>query len=181
MELDGDLDAMRALRSRSVRILVKGYDTSLHVDVVKSQLAKHFSSCGEVVFLSIPYVVQDGTPLPTDSAEEKALQLSGSEMGGRKIVATSTHEEFIKLTPRMAARLAEAKRTAASVIFSVTGYDISLLAADIKASLTNRFSSCREIVNFELYPMKYFPLTDQFVPSSSIFCFPPCNVQTIDC
>lgn len=31
--------------------------------------------------------------------EEKALQLSGSEMGGRKIVATSAHE-FIKLTRR---------------------------------------------------------------------------------
>ncbi|KAG2269677.1 hypothetical protein Bca4012_062694 [Brassica carinata] len=133
MELASDLDAMRDRRSRSVRILVKGYDTSLHVDVVKSH-------SGYI------YILGDG-------AEEKALQLSGSEMEGCKIVATSTHGEFLKLTPAMAARLAEAERTAAS-------YDTSLPAADIEASLTNHFSSCGEIVTLQLYPRKYYPLTD---------------------
>ncbi|CAH8381714.1 unnamed protein product [Eruca vesicaria subsp. sativa] len=38
-------------------------------------------------------------------------------MGGRKIVATSTHEEFAKFTPRMAGRLDEAKRSASSPSF----------------------------------------------------------------
>ncbi|XP_018474128.2 nucleolin 1-like [Raphanus sativus] len=158
---------MRALRSRSVRILVKGYDTSLHVDVVKSQLTKHFSSCGEVVFVSIPYFAIDGAPnrsgyiyILGDGAEEKALQLSGSEMEGRKIVATSTHEEFLKLTPEMTARLAEAERAYDGKMIIVRGYDTSLPAADIKTFLTNRFSSCGEIVDFQLFPVEHHPSQD---------------------
>ncbi|KAG2269678.1 hypothetical protein Bca4012_062695 [Brassica carinata] len=81
-------------------------------------------------------------------------------MEGCKIVATSTHEEFLKLTPAMAARLAKAKRACDGKMMMVTGYDTSLPAADIVASLTNHFSSCGEIVDFQLYPLKHHPIQD---------------------
>ncbi|KAL0665789.1 hypothetical protein Bca4012_028493 [Brassica carinata] len=61
----------------------------------------------------------------------------------------------------MAARLAKAKRAWDSPMMVLTGYDTSLADADIEASLTNHFSSCGEIVGFELYNFKHLPIQDR--------------------
>ncbi|KAJ4916707.1 nucleolin 1-like [Raphanus sativus] len=80
-------------------------------------------------------------------------------MEGRKIVATTTHD-FIKLTPAMAARLAKANRAWDSPSVVVKGYDTSLPDADIEASLTNHFSSCGEIIDFQIFNYKHLPIQD---------------------
>ncbi|EFH49468.1 predicted protein, partial [Arabidopsis lyrata subsp. lyrata] len=76
------------------RIIVTGYDTGLPLDDVATALKNHFSRCGMITDVSIPldsaknykilqrcgyiYFVGEG-------AVDKALQLNGSDMGGRNV------------------------------------------------------------------------------------------------
>ncbi|ESQ48108.1 hypothetical protein EUTSA_v10021355mg [Eutrema salsugineum] len=153
------------LRRRCDKILVEGYDTSLPVNCVRNALREHFSSCGEIVSVNILYDVH-GTLnsgilyILGDGAEEKALKLSGSEMLGRKLVATSAAHRFPKPTPKMAARLANADRKLRSKMIHVSGYDTSLRPDDIKSALINHFSSCGEILDFVLFREEDTPVND---------------------
>uniref|UniRef100_A0A1J3EAH3 Nucleolin 1 n=1 Tax=Noccaea caerulescens TaxID=107243 RepID=A0A1J3EAH3_NOCCA len=85
--------AKRDRSSRSELIFVRGYDTSLPRKIIKRALGKHFSSCGEV--LEVDVVPNQTYPkarnhayvdIYGEDAKEKALQLSGSDMGGFKLV-----------------------------------------------------------------------------------------------
>ncbi|KAG2334495.1 hypothetical protein Bca52824_005675 [Brassica carinata] len=86
------------------------------------------------------------------SAGDKALQLNGSDIGGRKIVVTSLPPGISVLstglsTDVLAARHVAHHRRNRSEGISVTGYDISLPKDDVKNSLSNHFSSCGEITD----------------------------------
>uniref|UniRef100_A0A1J3KAU5 Nucleolin 1 n=1 Tax=Noccaea caerulescens TaxID=107243 RepID=A0A1J3KAU5_NOCCA len=87
----------RALKNdryrRSEIMIVRGYDTSLPRKIIMRALGKHFSSCGEV--LEVDVVPNQTYPkarnhayvdIYGEDAKEKALQLSGSDMGGFKLV-----------------------------------------------------------------------------------------------
>ncbi|VVB05790.1 unnamed protein product [Arabis nemorensis] len=80
--------------------LVTGYDTSLDEDYVKSALFEHFRSCGEIVYVSIEREYRQPSLLSRygfisilgDGALEKALGLSGSDLGGWK----DQHSEVLR-------------------------------------------------------------------------------------
>ncbi|CAH2067031.1 unnamed protein product [Thlaspi arvense] len=71
-------------------IKVTGYDASLPADDIKTALSKHFSSCGEIEKVTIgghPSSCRAIVYITGEGAQEKALALSGSDMGGCKLVA----------------------------------------------------------------------------------------------
>ncbi|CAN7113803.1 unnamed protein product, partial [Brassica rapa subsp. narinosa] len=120
------------------RIIVKGYDAKLPHDDVESALRKVFSSCGEIndIFIceteyrldAIIYFIGEG-------AAEKALQLSGSDVGGWKPIVTPYP------FPETAGR---------SLIVCVTGYDNSLSKIKIERALRQHFSSCGRLRDFDI-------------------------------
>ncbi|EFH53612.1 predicted protein [Arabidopsis lyrata subsp. lyrata] len=62
---------------------IEGYDTSLHA------LRKHFSSCGKIKHIYVPRDFESGTlkrvafmRIEGEGAEDKALELSGTDVGG---------------------------------------------------------------------------------------------------
>ncbi|CAH8269905.1 unnamed protein product [Arabidopsis lyrata] len=75
--------------STSTAISVEGYNTTLKEYPLRLALAKHFASCGKITQIYVPrdfkkkllkrasFVWIEG-----DDAEEKALQLSGTDVGG---------------------------------------------------------------------------------------------------
>ncbi|VVB12029.1 unnamed protein product [Arabis nemorensis] len=92
--LAGAIRAAHVRKQSSTMICIKGYDTSLPLDHVKSALIRLFSSCGEITDLclskdsrtnvleswaSIYFYGQD--------AAARALKLSGTDVGGWKVVA----------------------------------------------------------------------------------------------
>lgn len=91
-------------------IEVTGYDTSLPEDDIKSALTNHFSSCGEIEDLTIraPTLASSSNSgceyymfiyILGEGAEEKALQLNGSDMGGCKLVVKACYKP-LKEIPR---------------------------------------------------------------------------------
>ncbi|EFH38542.1 predicted protein, partial [Arabidopsis lyrata subsp. lyrata] len=86
------LVVMLLILTKLFRIGVTGYDTSLPKIDVQIGLSKHFSSCGEVTNVSIPtddsgglYRFASITILGGKGAVDKALKLSGRNVGGWKI------------------------------------------------------------------------------------------------
>ncbi|XP_056846904.1 nucleolin 1-like [Raphanus sativus] len=90
---ESDAKKIRPKNSYIGRIRVKGYNTDLPHDDVVNALRKHFSSCGEItdVYISVlpnntlhsfgfVYFLGEG-------AVDKALQLSGRDMGGWNVIA----------------------------------------------------------------------------------------------
>ncbi|CAA7044278.1 unnamed protein product [Microthlaspi erraticum] len=85
---------------RSKSVIVRGYDSSLPRKIIKSALGKHFSSCGEVLEVALlpnqsypkePEFVASSCQYAYVSiygkcAKDKALELTGSDMGGFKLV-----------------------------------------------------------------------------------------------
>ncbi|VVB05789.1 unnamed protein product [Arabis nemorensis] len=75
---------MKDRASRQI-FFVSGYDTWLPADCVPSALSTVFSSCGEIIYTSIlpssTFVCISG-----EGALEKALELSGSDVGGWTVV-----------------------------------------------------------------------------------------------
>ncbi|KAF8098557.1 hypothetical protein N665_0264s0057 [Sinapis alba] len=74
-------------------IFVRGFDCSFPRDDIKSTLIKHFSSCGKVAQVSIPFHCETGFPMGfafinMEKDEEKALTLDGSYLGGMRLEVT---------------------------------------------------------------------------------------------
>ncbi|VVB13344.1 unnamed protein product [Arabis nemorensis] len=147
--------------SRSVTMVVSGYDKFLPVDDIKSLLSEHFSSCGEITNVYIPtrvgsestrnkYAFVDVTG---DDAEKKALRLNGSDVGGRsvvvKVMPPSPSSECCKGTPELYVALAELKEreriTPSINVVMVSGFDTSFPEYRVKDPLTKYFSACGEI------------------------------------
>ncbi|KAG7549357.1 RNA-binding domain superfamily [Arabidopsis thaliana x Arabidopsis arenosa] len=76
-------------RSTKTTISVEGYDTRLREYTLKLALEKHFASCGKITTIYVPRDYKRGILknvafmwIKGDDAEEKALQLSGTDVGG---------------------------------------------------------------------------------------------------
>ncbi|KAG2305049.1 hypothetical protein Bca52824_033700 [Brassica carinata] len=72
-------------------VFVKGFDTSLSVDDIRSALTEHFASCGEITRVSVPRNHETGGSkgiafLEFKEGPEKAFELNGSEMGGWNLI-----------------------------------------------------------------------------------------------
>ncbi|CAH8338569.1 unnamed protein product [Eruca vesicaria subsp. sativa] len=74
-------------------IFVRGFDCSFPRDEIKKTLIKHFSSCGEVSRVFIPFHCQTGSPtgfafINMRKGHNKALTLNGSYLGGMRLEVT---------------------------------------------------------------------------------------------
>ncbi|CAH2053322.1 unnamed protein product [Thlaspi arvense] len=127
---------MKETSKPRVRISVEGYDTSLPEEDIKKALIDHFASCGEVfnVTFSEGRVGRAFVILRGDGAEEKALQLDGSDVGGWSARVKVTPEETYY-------------DTRFRFGITVRGYDTSVPADELKSTLIKHFSSCGEITH----------------------------------
>ncbi|KAF8085321.1 hypothetical protein N665_0672s0035 [Sinapis alba] len=84
-------------------IFVTDFDTSGSRDEIRSALAKHFSSCGELTRVFVPIECETGVSrgyafinLKTRDEFEAALTLDGSDLGGRKllVIKAKKREEY---------------------------------------------------------------------------------------
>ncbi|CAF1696555.1 hypothetical protein Bca4012_000306 [Brassica carinata] len=141
-----------------IRIGVEGYDTSLEPIDLYRALESLFKTCGEVHNIEIrrdrvTKALQKSciVILRGEGAGDKALQLNGSDIGGRKIVVTSLPPGLDLSTGLstdvLAARSVAHDKRKRSEGISVTGYDTSLTKDDVKNALTNHFSTCGEITD----------------------------------
>ncbi|CAH8350959.1 unnamed protein product [Eruca vesicaria subsp. sativa] len=122
------------------RVFVTGYDINLPHDDVDGALRKLFSPCGLITDICIRY--RDNrlerravVYIVGESTVEKALQLSGSDVGGWKAIVTPYP------FPKDAGR---------SITIWVSGYDTSLSEIDIESAIRQHFSSCGEITDVEI-------------------------------
>ncbi|CDY69056.1 BnaAnng29220D, partial [Brassica napus] len=141
-----------------IRIGVEGYDTSLEPIDLYRALESLFKTCGEVHNMEIrrdrvTKALQKSciVILRGEGAGDKALQLNGSDIGGRKIVVTRLPPGLDLSTGLstdvLAARNVAHNKRKYSEGISVTGYDTSLTKDDVKNALTNHFSTCGEITD----------------------------------
>ncbi|KAG7549552.1 RNA-binding domain superfamily [Arabidopsis thaliana x Arabidopsis arenosa] len=117
------------------RIKVTGYDTGLPLDDVYTALAEHFSSCGEIWEIYVPLKFDETKTslnshgviclLGGQDAVEKALQLTGSNVGGWN-VSVEAYPYPANANDR--------------VIVRVEGYDTSLRKSQISRALVKLFS-----------------------------------------
>ncbi|CAH8312825.1 unnamed protein product [Eruca vesicaria subsp. sativa] len=138
---ESDIKKTRPRKRDIGRIRVRGYSSNLPHDDVVNALRKHFSSCGEITDV---YVREKNNVLNTwsfiyflgDGAVEKALQLSGIDVGGwTVIVEPDPFPEDAGWDP----------------VVIVKGYDILLDNADIEKMLFEHFSSCGEVTEIRVY------------------------------
>ncbi|CAH2046901.1 unnamed protein product [Thlaspi arvense] len=152
IDLFGSDAAMEAYlkSSRMPRISVEGYDTSVPQEDIKKALTDHFALCGEVfnVIFSQGRVGRAFVILRGDGAEEKALQLDGSDVGGWSARVKVTPEEDEE-TRRYRATLTRETHEDRRFRFGITveGYDTSVPADELKSTLIEHFSSCGEITH----------------------------------
>ncbi|CAE6039095.1 unnamed protein product [Arabidopsis arenosa] len=146
-------DIEKSRHSIVSRIYVEGYDTSLSGHDFVYAMRAHFASCGEVMLVYIPgYVCGGGRSIGNrfafvylrgEGAEERALKLHGSYMGGHKLVVEPYpfHATYLdhKLAPM---READNKQ---QYTFFVEGYDTSLPLDYVKFKLYEHFSKCGSI------------------------------------
>ncbi|KAF8096500.1 hypothetical protein N665_0307s0029 [Sinapis alba] len=131
-------------RKRDIgRIRVMGYNTDLPHDVVVNALRKQFSPCGEITDVCV-HVLENNILncfgfiyfLGGQVTVDKALQLSGSDMGGWNVtVEPYPFRKDADWDP----------------IAIVQGYDTCLGKTDIKKMLFDHFSSCGEIWGIEFH------------------------------
>ncbi|XP_013610551.1 PREDICTED: nucleolin 2-like [Brassica oleracea var. oleracea] len=129
-------------RKRDIgRIRVRGYNTDLPHDDVVSALRKHFSSCGEITDV---YIFEKTDGLHSfgfiyflgEGAVDKALQLSGIDVGGWTVIAEPyPFTEHAGCYPAVV----------------VQGYDTLLDNADIEKMLFEHFSSCAEVTEIRVH------------------------------
>ncbi|CAH2074465.1 unnamed protein product [Thlaspi arvense] len=124
------------------RIYVEGYDTSLSGYAFVEAMREHLASCGEVIHVHIPGqdTVFALVYLRGEGAEEKALKLSGSDMGGHKVVATPYPFQATDLDPVLS--LTRDSDNRRQLTMGVTGYDISLPVDHVERMLFEHFSQC---------------------------------------
>ncbi|VVB13331.1 unnamed protein product [Arabis nemorensis] len=140
-------------------MVVSGYDKLLPVDDIKSLLSEHFSSCGEITNVYIPTRVRSESTrnkyafidITGEDAEEKALRLKGSDVGGHNVVVKvmPPSSECCKATPELyveSAELMERERiTPRENVVMVSGFDTSFPEYRVKDPLTKYFSACGEL------------------------------------
>ncbi|CAH8330320.1 unnamed protein product [Eruca vesicaria subsp. sativa] len=138
-------------------ISVEGYDTCLPEDDIKTELINHFNSCGQV-FNVILRKDPDSPNLDRralvilfgDGAEEKALELNGTDIGGwNALVKVEPEEEEDEEVERFESSLADELLNDRRFWFGVTvgGYNTCLPADEVKSDLVKLFSSCGEITH----------------------------------
>ncbi|CAA7044282.1 unnamed protein product [Microthlaspi erraticum] len=165
--------------SKRVLVVAKGFDVSVpegctlrkRVLRLESKLRDHFSSCGKIKSVCIPHAYHSCTikryayiDIWGIDAEEKALQLNGTEMDGHKLVVTPP----LRPMKRARRRALKNDRSARSDTMIVEGYDTSVPRKIMKSALHKHFSSCGEVLEVDLYPNLNAPDSDlKFVASSS--------------
>ncbi|CAL9243427.1 unnamed protein product [Arabidopsis halleri] len=134
---------------RPTTISVEGYDTWLHQYPLKLALRKHFASCGKIARIIVPRDYKRGilkSPLFIDfwgeGARDKALELSGSDVGGWNVV--------VKAVPRLQEDYhdpAGFNRLHGKRELVVKVYDLpsSVRKIDVQIGLCEHFSSCGEV------------------------------------
>lgn len=138
-------------------ISVEGYDTCLPEEDIKSELTNHFNSCGEV-FNVIVRKDPDSPNLDRralvillgDGAEEKALELNGTDIGGwNALVKVEPEEEEDEEAELYESSLADELYNDRRFWFGVTvrGYNTLLPADEVESALIKHFSSCGEITH----------------------------------
>ncbi|KAG7534022.1 RNA-binding domain superfamily [Arabidopsis thaliana x Arabidopsis arenosa] len=136
------------LTNRLCTISVEGYDTSLHEYPLKLTLRKHFASCGKIALMFVPKDFQTGilkSPLFIyfwgKDARDKALQLSGSDVGGWNVVVKPVPRKKDHRDPAGFNRFEGARELMVKV------YDLpsSVGKIDFQIELCKHFSSCGEV------------------------------------
>ncbi|CAN7083057.1 unnamed protein product, partial [Brassica oleracea var. botrytis] len=79
-------------------VFVKGFDSSLPPNDIKSALREHFASCGEITRVSVPIDRETGGSRGIAYVEfkegtEKAFELNGSDIGGWNIVVDQPRQK----------------------------------------------------------------------------------------
>ncbi|VVA95939.1 unnamed protein product [Arabis nemorensis] len=117
------------------RISVTRFDTGIPREDVESALREHFASCGKItdVYIrkgsSVAYIYFVG-----EGAVDKALELSGSDVGGWNVCAEAY--PFWDNNGTM---------------FTVLGFDPSLLDSEIERALREHFSSCGVVTEVTIF------------------------------
>ncbi|CAN6936013.1 unnamed protein product [Brassica oleracea] len=138
-------------------ISVEGYDTCLPEEDIKRELTNHFNSCGEVFNV----IVRKDPHSPNldrralvillgDGAEEKALELNGTDIGGwNALVNVEPEEEEDEEAELYESSLADELYNDRRFWFGVTvrGYNTFLPADEVESALIKHFSSCGEITH----------------------------------
>ncbi|XP_010433897.1 PREDICTED: uncharacterized protein LOC104717958 [Camelina sativa] len=78
---------------------VDGFETSLPADDIKKALKDHFRSCGVILNVELPGLNNPASVIIVgDDANDKALELNGSGVGGRKLVVTAEVWPMVKIS-----------------------------------------------------------------------------------
>ncbi|XP_023637635.1 uncharacterized protein LOC17882988 [Capsella rubella] len=142
--------------SETTTISVEGYDTRLRVYSLKLALTKHFSSCGKVGYVYVPRDRKRGILKSVsflwiegeEDVEEKALKLSGTDVGGWTAIVKPAPMQKECRDPWSAAVLMKIETHRVRV----TGYDTSLPEIDTQIALCEHFSSCGEVTRVVVLP-----------------------------
>ncbi|KAL1223116.1 Nucleolin 1 [Cardamine amara subsp. amara] len=136
------------LKDRVIRdISVEGFDDtcSLQNYALGLALIKHFGSCGNILSVnlikSVAFIRLEG-----EGAQEKALLLDGTDVGGWKAIVKAAVRPLVFNFPCDANAMIKS-----SVVFA-KGYDTGLAEIDIKIALCNHFSSCGEVTKVAVIP-----------------------------
>ncbi|CAH8350980.1 unnamed protein product [Eruca vesicaria subsp. sativa] len=94
---------------RLIMVYVTGYDTSLSEIDLESALREHFSSCGKIGTITISKKHSYAEVLISgEDAQDKAMELNGSYLGGRQLLVKLTsgaiftvHPKFYRLPKRV--------------------------------------------------------------------------------
>ncbi|KAJ4875824.1 hypothetical protein Rs2_40842 [Raphanus sativus] len=138
-------------------ISVTGYNPNLPEDDIKKELIELFSSCGDVTRVIVPKDPDHSPNLDRralvilfgDGAEEKALQLNGTDVGGWnalvKVESDEEDEEAARYRSSLINELMNDPKFWYGV--SVRGYDTSLPVDQVERALKEHFSDCGEITH----------------------------------
>ncbi|KAG7559671.1 RNA-binding domain superfamily [Arabidopsis thaliana x Arabidopsis arenosa] len=129
---------------------IEGYDTSLHA------LREHFSSCGKIKHIYVPRDFESGIlkrvafmRIEGEGAEEKALELSGTDVGGWTAIVKAAPWQKETMDPWCAAA---AERKTKEHSLNVTGYVTWLPVIDIEMAVCKYLSSCGEVTRVVVLP-----------------------------
>ncbi|CAL9243329.1 unnamed protein product, partial [Arabidopsis halleri] len=129
-------------------ISVEGYDTSLHGYPLKLVLRKHFASCGKIASMFVPRDFKRGilkSPLFIDfwgeGARDKALELSGSDVGGWNVVVKAVPQQKDYYDPA-GFNFFRGER---ELVVKVYDLPSSVRKIDVQIGLCEHFSSCGEV------------------------------------
>ncbi|CAG7908210.1 unnamed protein product, partial [Brassica rapa] len=142
------------------RMSVEGFNPYRPEDEIRRELVNHFESCGEVFRVIVPtdpivdrraFVILFG-----HDAEEKALQLNGSDIGDWNALVKSApmdQEDEYLMAQRYKKSLVDALVNDKKFKFGIAvwGYDTSLPEDEVESVLRRHFSSCGGITHVYIY------------------------------